>query len=70
MEDVKVISLEDLMGMLDAWSNAACLGYAILAMERTGMGKAEIKRITGRIKAEFEHKTVGEAEAHYYDSIF
>ncbi|MEG1259278.1 MAG: hypothetical protein RSD12_09665 [Akkermansia sp.] len=70
MEDVKVISLEDLMGMLDAWSNAACLGYAILALERLGMKKAEIKRITRQMRAEFDRTTIGEAEAHYNDSIY
>lgn len=55
---------------MDKWSNAACLGYAIVAMERLGMEEEEIKRITRQIRAEFDRTTIGEAEAHYNDSVY
>lgn len=55
---------------MDKWSNAACLGYAIVAMKRLGMEEEEIKRIIGQIESEFGDMSVSEAEADYYDSVY
>ncbi|MEG0985025.1 MAG: hypothetical protein RSK76_01475 [Clostridia bacterium] len=64
------ISLKELLATMDKWSNAACLGYAIVAMKRLGMEEEEIKRIIGQIESEFGDMSVSEAEADYYDSVY
>lgn len=57
--------------MLDAWSNEACLGYIILALEALDYSEEAIKQVVTRLKLEeFDFKTAEEAVQHYKDSSY
>ena len=54
----------------DQWSNDACRGYVIWAMENCGFKPKEIKQVVSELHDVFDFKTIQEAAAHYYKSPF
>ena len=57
----------DMLPFLDGpWSNAACIGYAIMAMERYGLTTPEIEDMIREMKECFDCYTVKEAASVYY----
>lgn len=54
----------------DPWSNDACRGYVIWAMENCGFKPPEIKQVVAELYTVFDFKTIEEAASHYYESSF
>lgn len=52
------------------WSNGACRGYVIYAMENCGFSSEDIRRVVGELHYVFDFKTLGEAEEHYQNSPY
>lgn len=52
------------------WSEGACRGYVILAMENCGFKSADIQRVMLELHEVFDYTTTGEAEAHYQKSVY
>ena len=55
---------------LNIWSNDACRGYGIWAMENCGFKPPEIKQVVAELYTVFDFKTIEEAASHYYESSF
>ncbi len=51
------------------WSNGACRGYVIYAMENSGFSP-EIKRVVGELHYVFDMRGIEEAEQHYQNSPY
>lgn len=47
------------------WRNDACMGYAVMAMERAGLDSDTIKKVMLEMKWVFDDTTVEEAAYHY-----
>lgn len=47
------------------WSNEACKGYAIMAMERAKLDRDTIRRVSTALTDCFDDTTVQEAEQYY-----
>jgi len=60
----------DYSSLFDIWNNNACLGYAIKAMENTGVDNATIKNVVEEIKYLFDIRTVEEAVDIYLKSHY
>ncbi|WP_379143532.1 hypothetical protein [Paenibacillus sp. sgz500992] len=54
---------------MEQWSNNACLGYILAALERKGWAKEQIREVTRAVYHEFDFKTVKEA-ANLYERSF
>ena len=54
----------------DAWSNDACRGYVIMAMENCGFSSDDIRRMMAELHELFGFVSLEEAEAHYQKSLF
>lgn len=52
------------------WSNGACRGYVIMAMENCGFSSDGIRRIMAELHELFDFVSLEEAEAHYQKSLF
>ena len=50
------------------WSDGACRGYVILALERCGYRPAAIERVMAELHEVFGYTTWEEAQAHYEHS--
>jgi len=50
------------------WSDGACRGYVILALERCGCRPAAIERVMAELHEVFGYTTLEEAQAHYEHS--
>ena len=48
-----------------AWSNEACLGYMIMAMQDCGFSKKEIQLMEIQMLEVFDRYSVGDAEQWY-----
>lgn len=59
----------DLM-LTERWSNNACRGYVIYAMENCGFSPSDIKRVVEELHYVFDIKTLDEADRHYCDSPY
>ena len=58
--------MEKTVGMIpgmepDEWSNDACRGYVIMAMEDCGFSKKEIQRVVGQLYEVFDLNSVEDA---------
>jgi len=49
------------------WSNAACNGYSIMAMERAGLDEETIRKVVEQLKWCYDDTTVPEAAQHWYN---
>lgn len=58
------------LGNESEWSNQACLGYAIAGAKKLGYDDEKIDELIGAIYAEFDKKSVPEAEEIYRESDF
>ena len=52
------------------WSNGACRGYVIYAMENCGFSSEDIKRVVGELHYVFDMRGIEEAEQHYQNSPY
>lgn len=52
------------------WSNGACRGYVIYAMENLGFKPGEIQRVVDELHYVFDVKTTEEADEHYRSSPY
>lgn len=55
---------------MDQWSNNACLGYIVSALERKGWPEEEIKEVVRAVYIEFDFKTIDEARNIYNKSPY
>ena len=61
----------ELAAMLsEPWSNGACRGYVIMAMENCGFSDKDIRNVMAEIYELFDFKTLEEAEVHYQKSPY
>ena len=52
------------------WSNNACRGYVIWAMENCGFEPEDIQRVVTELYEVFDFKSLEEADEHYRDSPY
>ncbi len=52
----------------DEWSNDACRGYVIMAMENCGFSKKDIRRVVGQLYEVFDLNSVEDAKEKYHSS--
>ena len=57
--------LKDLNG---PWSNAACMGYCLIAMRRAGLRPTAQRRVLQAMEGVFDHVSVEKAEKAGYDN--
>jgi hypothetical protein len=56
--------------LLQEWSNNACRGYVIWAMENCVFSSDDIQRVVTELYKVFDFKTLEEADKHYCDSPY
>ena len=56
--------------LFQQWSNGACRGYVIYAMENCGFPYADIRRIVSELHYVFDMCSLEEAKRHYQDSRY
>lgn len=61
-------TMEDLRFIDGPWRNDACMGYAIMAMQRAGLYASTIQKVITEMKWCFDDTTVEEAAQTYYKS--
>lgn len=54
----------------DEWSNDACRGYVIMAMEDGGFSKKDIRRVVGQLYEVFGLNSVEDAKEKYLSSPY
>ena len=52
------------------WSNGACWGYVIYAMENCGFSPEDIRRVVGELHYIFDMRGLDEAQRHYEESPY
>lgn len=52
------------------WSNGACRGYVIYAMEACGFPAEDIRRVVGELHYVFDMRGLEEAQRHYENSPY
>lgn len=67
--------MEKTVGMIpgmeqDEWSNDACRGYVIMAMEDCGFSNKEIRRVVGQLYEVFDLNSVEDAKEKFYSSPY
>lgn len=67
MVEVRVVdpTKEDLRYLDGPWRNDSCMGYAIMAMRRAGLGDKTIKKVTDAMVLCFDDTTVEEAARYF-----
>lgn len=58
------------MMMDERWSNEACRGYVIWAMENCDFSPEDIKRVVLELYCVFDMRSIEEAEQHYQNSPY
>ena len=58
------------MMMAERWSNDACRGYIIWAMENCDFSPEDIKRVVSELYYVFDMRSIEEAEQHYQNSPY
>ena len=58
------------MILTERWSNNACLGYVIWAMENCNFKPEDIKRVVRELHWVFDMKSIEEADEHYCQSPY
>lgn len=56
--------------LCEQWSNGACRGYVIWAMENCDFSSDDIKRVVSELHYVFDMRGVEEAEQHYQNSPY
>lgn len=52
------------------WSNGACRGYVIWAMENCGFSPDDIQQVVSELYYVFDMKSIDEADKHYCNSPY
>ena len=60
--------MEELLS--EQWTNAACLGYTIAALENLDYKYEDIWQVVAEMKELFDWVSVAEAREHYCESIY
>lgn len=55
---------------LNIWSNDACRGYVIMAMQDCGFTHKDISRVVNQLYGVFDLYTLNEAEQKYYNGDY
>ena len=55
---------------IEPWSNGACRGYVIHAMENAGFAHKDIQRVVDELHWVFDRKSIDEADEHYRNSSY
>ena len=67
LPDLKTVngkSLRDAMSeTMDIWSNNACIGYCLDAMERAGVSEVQCAEVLQNLWTSFDTMTIDEAES-------
>jgi len=58
------------MMLTERWSNNACRGYVIWAMENCGFKPDDIQRVVMELYEVFDFKSIEEADEHYRNSPY
>ena len=53
------------MILTERWSNNACRGYVMYAMENCGFSPEDIRRVVRELHYVFDFKSLDEAQRHY-----
>ena len=53
----------------DEWSNDACRGYVIMAMEDCGFSKKDIRRVVGQLYEVFDLNSVEDAKQKFHTPV-
>ena len=56
--------------LYEQWSNGACRGYVIWAMENCDFSPDDIKRVVSELQYVFDIHSLEEAEQHYQNSPY
>lgn len=56
--------------LFQQWSNGACHGYVIWAMENCGFQPDDIQRVVSELHYVFDMKSPEEADEHYCNSLY
>lgn len=56
--------------LFQQWSNGACRGYVIRAMENCDFSPGDIKRVVSELHYVFDICGIEEAETHYQNSPY
>ena len=56
--------------LYEQWSNGACRGYVIWAMENCDSSPDDIKRVVSELHYVFDIHSLEEAEQHYQNSPY
>ncbi len=56
--------------LFQQWSNDACRGYVIWAMENCGFQPNDIQRVVSELHYVFDMKSIEEADEHYCNSPY
>ena len=54
----------------DMWSNDACRGYVIMAMQDCGFSHEDIRRVVRQLYEVFDSHTISEAKQKYYSGDY
>ena len=54
----------------EPWSNTACMGYVIMALENLEYKDAKIWQVIAEMKELFDWMSVEDAHAHYYEGSY
>lgn len=52
------------------WSNGACRGYVIYAMEDCGFSPEDIRRVVRELHDVFDVRGLEDAETHYQNGLY
>lgn len=55
---------------IEPWSNGACRGYVICAMESAGFDHEDIRRVMGELRWVFDTISIKEAERRYCKGVY
>lgn len=58
------------MMLTERWSNNACRGYVIWAMENCGFKPGDIQQVISELHYVFDMKSIDEADKHYCNSPY
>lgn len=56
--------------LFQQWSNGACRGYVIRAMENCDFSPDDIKRVVSELHYVFDMHSIEESEQHYQNSLY
>lgn len=66
----KGTEMEKVVIPCERWTNEACLGYAIMAMERQNLSRQQIQVVVDAMSRCFDQFTIKEAIKHYCGSVY